>query len=144
MAENIPGTDHPPTTEADIINRIFTLVRSAVRVDIVNAPALSVNPSRGTTIDHAAVVVGAAAALISPASAVRRRITIINAETDLVAIGNADVTLNTAVATDGFVLGVSGVANDGTGGSITLETTAAIYGIGAGAASRVQVITESD
>lgn len=105
---------------------------------------IELNTDTGTAIDHKAVTVGAAATLISAASATRRTITISNAFTDLVAIGNSDVTLNTAAATDGFVLAAPVAANDGTGGTLTLSTTAAVYGIGASASSKVIIVTESD
>ena len=98
----------------------------------------------GATPDHGAVTVGSSATLIVAADSTRSSVTIINAFTNLVAIGNSDVTLNTVAATDGFVLATSGAANDGSGGTLTLNTTAAIYGIGASASSKVIYFTEAE
>ncbi len=99
----------------------------------------------GATVDHAAITVGNTATLILASSGTRRTITISNAFSDTVAIGNSDVTLNTAASTDGFVLAkTSGGTNNGTGGSFTITTTSAIYGIGSSASSKVIYFTESD
>lgn len=105
---------------------------------------VELNTDTGTAMDHKAVVVGTSATLILAADTTRRSVLVTNAFTDLVAIGNSDVTLNTVVATDGLVLASSGAANDGTGGSVTLDTTAAIYAIGASASSKVILIWETD
>lgn len=104
------------------------------------------NTDTGTTMDHAAVTVGNSASLILASASTTRRVTIINAFTDAVAIGNSDVTLNSAAATDGFVLAqqAAGANQEGTGGSFTTETTAAIYGIGASVNSKVIYLVESD
>jgi len=116
-----------------------------LRGDIANG--LDVDVTRlpvGATPDHGAVTVGSSATLIVAADSTRSSVTIINAFTNLVAIGNSDVTLNTVAATDGFVLATSGAANDGSGGTLTLNTTAAIYGIGASASSKVIYFTEAE
>lgn len=105
---------------------------------------IELNTDTGTAIDHLAVTVGTTATQILASSATRRTVTIINAFTDLLAVGNSDVTLNSVAATDGFVLAASGAANDGTGGALTLTTTSAVFGIGASASSKVIIVTESD
>ena len=112
--------------------------------NITQVTAIELNTDTGTAMDHKGIVVGTSATLILAADTTRRSVLVTNAFTDLVAIGNSDVTLNTVVATDGFVLATSGAANDGTGGSITLDTTAAVYAIGASASSKVILIWETD
>lgn len=111
---------------------------------LTDTTAIELNTDTGTLIDHAAVVVGNSATLIAAADATRRSITISNGFTNLVAIGNSDVTLNTADATDGFVLASGSPAENGKGGTLTLNTTAAVYGIGASASSKVNYIVETD
>lgn len=105
-------------------------------VDVTTAPLPLGAPGQ----DHKAVVVTASAVEILVADAGRRFVTVCNAFTDLVALGNSDVTLNTAVATDGLVLAAAGAAGDGTGGCLTFETTTAIYAIGASANSKVNLL----
>ena len=98
----------------------------------------------GATIDTATVTVGSSATSISSANTSRKKITIQNNFTDVVAIGPSGVTLNSTDATDGIVLAAASAADNGSGGSITLETTAEIFGIGASASSQVIYITEEE
>ena len=55
---------------------------------------------------------------------------------------NADVTINSADATDGQVIVGGLAAGDGRGGAIVLNTTAAVFGIGSSASSKVTFFTE--
>lgn len=101
-------------------------------------------PLGGTTVDPKTVTIGNSATLIVAANAARKRVTIQNNFSDVLAIGPSGVTLNSTDATDGILIAASGAANNGTGGSITLNTTAAIYGIGTSASSEVIVIEENE
>lgn len=98
--------------------------------------------------DHAtkSVVISntAGGTLVLAADSTRVYATITNAFTDLCACGKTGLTLNTAVATDGKVLSVSGGSDDGTGGTVTINSTAAIYCIGTSSSSKVNVISETN
>ncbi len=104
-----------------------------LQIDVLTAPLPLGAPAK----DHKSVVTGVGPTLILAADAGRRFVTICNDFTDLVAFGNSDVTLNSAVATDGPVLAASGASGDGTGGCKTEETTGAYYVKGTSASSKV-------
>jgi len=139
-------TSDPATaTLQSTLNALIVTIDAVLDLILVDTGNIDTNtssiPVGAPSQDHKAVVVGASATLILAADTDRRFAIVCNADNTLVAIGNSDVTLNTAVATDGKALNPSGTADadDGTGGCFSFETTAAIYGIGADAGSKVTI-----
>lgn len=134
------------TTLAALLAKIIAAPATEAKQDTGNTSLGNIdsNTDTGATIDHKRVVVGTSATLVSAADSGRRSITIQNDHTSVAAVGNSDVTLSSADATDGFILANGTPAGSGKGGSLTLETTSAVYVIGANASSAVIVITEGD
>lgn len=124
-----------------------------LRATLVNANAASapktqtqgqVSTDGGDTLasDHVAVSSSTATAIVAASSTVRA-VTIQNNSVVAIAIGDANVTFN-GNSTDGPVLKATTGVNVGDGGSITLNTKAAVYGKAASSTGHVTVLTESD
>jgi len=141
---NISSDQATETTSAAILAKIIAAPATEAKQDTGNTSLSNIETdvATGTVVDHAKITVGASATLILAADSTRKSITVINDFTNLVAIGNSDVTINTAPTTDGFVLAKAGSAASGKGGSLTIFSTSAIYGIGESASSRVIYFVE--
>lgn len=112
-------------------------------VDIGDVDILTQTLSIGAPVQgNKAIIVGVGPTEILAADLGRSFALVCNADNTLVAVGKTGLTINSVLATDGKVLGISGTADadDGKGGCLNFETTPAIFGKGTDSGSKVTVI----